>query len=177
MPTGLTWGDLVAWWRERHYAADDRAVAVALCRRLAEALGSPPEQLLFETYCKRYGSDSGEAVAALVPQVYLHYDPYTKRELTRFAGKELPRQRMDFLLLPTDRSRIVIEVDGRQHYADNAGTASPQRYAAMAREDRAVRLAGYEVYRFGAAELTGASAARALDEFFDRLLVRHAPDA
>ena len=39
-----------------------------------------------------------------------------------------------------------------QHYSDN-GVASPERYAAMVSEDRALRLARYEVYRFGGHEL------------------------
>jgi very-short-patch-repair endonuclease len=84
---------------------------------------------------------------------------------------------MDFLLLPTDRSRLVVEVDGRQHYCDEAGAASPQRYAAMVREDRAIRLDGYEVYRFGGAELRAPQGGALADEFFDRLLDRHAPSS
>lgn len=60
----------------------------------------------------------------------------------------LSRQRMDFLLLFPDRSRVVIEIDGRQHYAAEE-RADPGRYAEMVREDRALRLRGYEVYRFG----------------------------
>lgn len=59
---------------------------------------------------------------------------------------------MDFLMLFADRSRIVIEVDGKQHYA-NGETARPARYADMVAEDRSLRLAGYEIYRFGGAEL------------------------
>ena len=33
--------------------------------------------------------------------------------------------------------------------ADDDGSASPDRYAEMVREDRTLRLTGYEVYRFG----------------------------
>ena len=57
-------------------------------------------------------------IPALIPQVYLHYDPYnqrTRRSLS--SGTPLARQRMDFLLLFSDRQRVVIEVDGKQHYA------------------------------------------------------------
>ncbi|MGY0498265.1 hypothetical protein ACWZHB_07185 [Nocardia sp. FBN12] len=32
---------------------------------------------------------------------------------------------MDFLLLFSDRQRVVIELDGRQHYADDRGLADP----------------------------------------------------
>lgn len=51
---------------------------------------------------------------------------------------------MDFLLLFSDRQRVVIEVDGKQHYADG-DHPSPSRYSAMVAEDRRLRLAGYEV--------------------------------
>jgi very-short-patch-repair endonuclease len=40
---------------------------------------------------------------------------------------------MDFLLLLPNRSRVVVEVDGKQHYAD-AGRADPARYAEMVRQ-------------------------------------------
>lgn len=54
--------------------------------------------------------------------------------------------------------RIVIEIDGRHHYAVQDGQtpdryiASAQRYAEMVAEDRRLRLMGYEVYRFGGHE-------------------------
>lgn len=172
--TGLTWGELVAWWialdgREASPTTED---AHALYRRLAQSVGSPPERLLFDAYCARYGAPDGAQRPALVPQVYLHYDPYTVKELGRKSGVELKRQRMDFLLLLRDRARVVIEVDGKQHYADGA-SADPTRYAEMVSEDRRLRLAGYEVYRFGAAELQSANAKRLVTQFFDNLLARH----
>lgn len=169
LPTGLSWGGLLEWWTAQTGAPSARDAAETLYRRLSQSLASPPEQLLFRSYCRRYAGERGADVPALVPQVYLHYDPYTKRELSAFAGRELPRQRMDFLLLPTDRARIVVEVDGKHHYTDDRGIASPQRYAEMVREDRAIRLDGYEVFRFGAAELTGDVGERLVNDFFDRL--------
>ncbi|HEV7943824.1 MAG TPA: hypothetical protein VGP17_13630 [Solirubrobacteraceae bacterium] len=167
---GLDWGTLVDWWRE-DTGTTGREAALSLYHRLSKALASPPEKLLFRTYCRRYANDTRD-VPALLPQVYMHYDPFTKRELGS-EGDELPRQRMDFLLLPTNRARIVIEVDGKQHYADESGRASPQRYAEMVREDRAIRLDGYEVYRFGGKELFGEAGEALVDAFFDRLLDRH----
>ena len=57
--------------------------------------------------------------------------------------------------------RIVFEIDGSQHYAEDAvapGTqykhyASPVRYAEMMKAHREMSLAGYDVYRFGGREL------------------------
>lgn len=110
---------------------------------------------------------------ALIPQVYLHYDPYDQRTRRASAtGAPLARQRMDFLMLFSDRQRVVIEVDGKHHYAEGAH-ASPARYAEMVSEDRRLRLSGYEVYRFGGHELTQRPDASAMvQEFFEQLADR-----
>ncbi|MGJ3557997.1 hypothetical protein ACR6C2_00075 [Streptomyces sp. INA 01156] len=112
---GLTWRQMVTWWQKNHQPdVDEKTAADGLYRRLYRSLDSVPEQLLMITYCARYAEDGGFDLPALIPQVYLHYDPYTRK-----SGKQsgaLPRQRMDFLLLAPDRSRIVLEVDGVQHY-------------------------------------------------------------
>jgi hypothetical protein len=78
---------------------------------------------------------------------------------------------MDFLLLLPGHERIVLEVDGKQHYADG-DTASPRLYSDMMAEDRRLRLRGYEVYRFGGFELSQPGAIGMLNEFFDDLLGR-----
>ncbi|MFE9240481.1 hypothetical protein [Streptomyces sp. NPDC007007] len=180
-PHGLTWRQMVAWWRKKHQPdADEKSAADTLYRRLYRSLDSPPEQLLMITYCARYAEEGGFDLPALIPQVYLHYDPYSRR-----SGKQsgaLYRQRMDFLLLAPDRSRIVIEVDGVQHYGianppDGKGrvthTAVPRLYAEMVAEDRRLRLAGYEIYRFGGWELAAPGGKQLLDVFFNDLLARH----
>ncbi len=180
-PHGLTWRQMVAWWTKNHQPqADEKTAANSLYRRLYRSLDSWPEQLLMRTYCARYAEEGGFDLPALIPQVYLHYAPYTRR-----SGKQsgaLHRQRMDFLLLAPDRSRIVIEVDGVQHYGrpnppDEQGrvthTAVPRLYAEMVAEDRRLRLAGYEIYRFGGWELAGSDGKRRLEEFFTELLGRH----
>lgn len=175
-PDGLSWQALVEWWREEHDpgATDDLAAGRHLHARLKGSLQSPPEELMLHTYAARYGQPEGFGLPALVPQVYLHYDPYTKAELGP-EGQVLARQRMDFLMLLPDRSRVVIEVDGRQHYSsgDDERESDPRRYAEMLREDRELRLYGYEVYRFGAAELLGQHGVDVIDRFFDALLSRH----
>lgn len=171
--TGLPWGALTSWWAETK-PSDNADPARSLYARLRASLDSPAEKLLFNAYGTRYGNDEGDYVPALIPQVYLHYDPYTLRELADRAGQVLQRQRMDFLMLFADRSRIVIEVDGKQHYADG-DVASPARYAEMVAEDRKLRLAGYDVYRFGGAELhpDDPAAPARVQRFFDELLDRH----
>ncbi|MEA5509638.1 hypothetical protein VB715_07665 [Crocosphaera sp. UHCC 0190] len=79
---------------------------------------------------------------------------------------------MDFLFLFSNYQRVVIEVDGKQHYS-NGDQASPQKYAEMVAADRSLRLAGYEIYRFGGYELRGEPGKELVDEFFRSLLRKH----
>ncbi|MGE9781889.1 hypothetical protein [Janibacter sp. G368] len=168
---GLRYKHLIDWWREREGAGadiDDRTVGLNLHARLRASLGgNVAEQRVFDRYATRYQASFD--IPALIPQVYLHYDPYTHKARSRAGeGQPLPRQRMDFLLLFSDRHRVVIEVDGKQHYA-HGQTASPTLYADMVKEDRRLRLSGYEIYRFGGHELTQPDADTMLDDFFEQL--------
>jgi very-short-patch-repair endonuclease len=172
--SGLSWRDLTAWWASlRGSGGSERETAISLYHRLLESMtDQTAEQLFFKTFADVYGRPDGFDLPALIPQVYLHYDPYTRDERGR-AGP-LVRQRMDFLLLFPHRQRIVIEIDGRQHYADGNGYANTSRYAEMVREDRALRLAGYEVYRFGGKELEDEQAGRELvRRFCESLLEKY----
>ncbi|GAA3348682.1 hypothetical protein GCM10020358_68040 [Amorphoplanes nipponensis] len=172
---GLTWTELTGWWADREgmTGADDWAVSSSLYRRLDRSLGdNDAERRVLRAYADRY-LRLGPDIPALIPQVYLHYDPHVRSHYQP-GSAPLPRQRMDFLMLLPHRARVVIECDGRQHYADDNGRASPQRYAEMVAEDRELQLTGYEVYRFGGAELVdGPDTARRLDAFFDRLAERY----
>ena len=167
---GLLWTDLVAWWaRKNTLNPDERETAVSLYKRLAQSLSSPPEKLLFRTYFRSLDS-LGARLPALVPQVYLHYDPYTQRELR--GDRRLPRQRMDFLILLSHLHRIVIEVDGKQHYAEG-DQASPAKYGEMVSADRDLKLAGYEIFRFGGGELDGPAGEARVTAFFQRLFEKY----
>jgi very-short-patch-repair endonuclease len=76
---------------------------------------------------------------------------------------------MDFLLLLPHRQRVIIEIDGKQHYADDE-VANPEKYASMVAEDRNLRLLGYEVYRFGGYELMQENARDIVEPFLTRLI-------
>ncbi len=102
--------------------------------------------------------------------MWLHWDPKTVKERGRDA---LFRFRMDFLLLLPHGVRVVLEVDGKQHYADERGVADVKRYAQMASADRDLKLSGYEVFRFGGSELQGDSGAVLVKSFFEALFKRH----
>ena len=167
---GLLWSQLVGWWAGQHSFPVSVETERKLYNRLLDSLSTPPERLLFNTYFKILRPLFGDRLPALVPQVYLHYDPYTLAQLDQ--ERRLPRQRMDFLLLLSSFERIVIEVDGQQHYSD-AGKPSPQKYAEMVSADRQLRLNGYEVYRFGGAELRDAKGESVVADFFQNLLRKH----
>lgn len=164
--SGLLWSELVSWWGEVTPGAD----AAKLGARLQESLASDAERKLFATYFKAYRSTFGEVLPALLPQVYLHYDPAVVKSLRHRLP--LPRQRMDFLMLLPSRQRIVIEVDGKHHFSEN-DLPSLKVYADMVSADRELRLAGYEVYRFGANELVGDGAEARITDFFDKLFRLH----
>ena len=70
--------------------------------------------------------------------------------------------------------RVVIEVDGAQHYCDESGRGAPGKYAAMVAADRNLRLSGYDIFRFGGSELLDGDAEGTLVAFFDDLLSRYA---
>src|SRR5947209_17119906 len=167
---GLLWSDLVSWWFAKVGGEEDQAER-SLYSRLKASLASKPEEIMFFTYFKEFRTRVGETLPALVPQVYLQYDTKTLKELQ--GKRRIPRERMDFLLLFSDKNRVVIEVDGKQHYA-KGDLASPQEYARMVSEDRKLRLRGYEIYRFGGFELTEPEASRTmLRDFFRVLFERH----
>jgi hypothetical protein len=121
----LKWSQLVAWWAEHSQPSETEAAPRGLWRRLHQSLNSSePERMLFRFYTKRYAA--GFDVPALIPQVYLHFDPYVRR--AGVAGY-LFRQRMDFLLLLPGRRRVVLEIDGRHHDARDDGMADSAAYA------------------------------------------------
>lgn len=173
---GLLFSHLIDWWREREDIGselDDREVGRLLHARLRASLDrNGAEEKVFDRYARRYKESLD--IPVLIPQVYLHYDPRTQAGRARSGeAGPLARQRMDFLILFSDRHRVVLEVDGKQHYADGR-IASPALYAEMVKEDRRLRLDGYEIYRFGGVELVAADGDgdAMLDNFFDQLAAK-----
>lgn len=164
--SGLTWEALQDWWASRHGLAPE-AAKLSLWQRLIAALPaeSPPQEAFFRKFYD-VCTQRGYAVPALLPEVWHHWDPISK---ARRGQRAYASQRMDFLVLLPVHRRIVIEIDGAQHYS-HQGEASPKAYAETMRADRELRLSGYEVYRFGGYELTGGRAPATVAAFVDRLL-------
>jgi len=173
---GLLWNELLDWWvasNLKSLSKQSRAAqSLSLVKRLGASLGdNEPEKSVFYTYCNYASTDKVSKLPALIPQVYLHYDPYTMRQLA--GQKNLVRQRMDFLLLLPNHVKVVIEIDGKQHYSTD-GIADPKLYAEMVAEDRRLKLGGYDVYRFGGKEFARPDkGAGVVKEFFERLFELH----
>lgn len=165
---GLLWRELIDWYSEQMGQSNVDRLQQERTRysRLSRSLVSEPERLFFKTYFEQFRDSMGDKLPALIPQVYLHYDPYTLSQLA--DGKRLARQRMDFLLLFSNRARVVVEIDGKQHYSEG-DTASPRLYAEMVAEDRRIKLVGYEVYRFGGYELQGEGGKLVVKTFCEKL--------
>ncbi|GAB2962006.1 hypothetical protein LWP59_34645 [Amycolatopsis acidiphila] len=161
---GLRWRDLQAWWKDSRDLKTDADAKRTLYSRLQDCLpaSSPPQRNLYRLYHSVFGADVPN-LPALLPEVWLHWDPKTIQARGRDA---LLRFRMDFLLLLPHGHRVVLEVDGKRHYSTD-GRADAALYATNMRADRDLKLGGYEVFRFGADELRTEEQARTtIHEFF-----------
>lgn len=167
---GLRWREVQSWWADREGIEDGSAAKDSLYRRLQGSLpsNSPPQMLFFRTFFKTYG-DSVHGLPALLPEVWLHWDPVAARNRGMQA---FPNHRMDFLMLLPGGRRTVFEIDGKQHYAEG-DRADPREYAKLTAGTRELQLAGYEVYRFGGSELAGEAGQRLVTSFFSSLFDVH----
>ncbi|GLX06764.1 hypothetical protein Misp03_36910 [Microbispora sp. NBRC 16548] len=175
---GILWRHLQAWWKETQNLPTDEDAKNSLYSRLGSCLpnNSKAQRNLFTLYHELHGPNV-PGLPALLPEVWLHWDPKT----VRARGPEaLLRFRMDFLLLLPRGQRVVLEVDGPQHYSTD-GRPDSAKYAAGMKGDRDLKLSGYEVFRFGTNELNDPAQARTLlqqffADLFDRFDVIPSPD-
>lgn len=173
--TGLTMADVLAWWavQDGIHSQPPRDQAAKLKARFEESLSpkSPIELQFFRFYWALAERQGFECTPAILPQVYLHYDPKTREYREATGGAIFSVQCRDFMLLGPGSRRIVLEVDGKTHYTDDTGAPSPRTYATFAKQDRSLRLQGYEVFRFGGYEFQpGQALSKMLTDFFDLLL-------
>ena len=170
--TGISWNELEEWYDDRLYVLD---TGMELEDRLRASLDSPPEVLFYDTYIEIKNRLNGN-IPALLPQVYLYYDPKLARDRIK---RIFEHQKMDFLMIFSETQRVVIEIDGVQHYADyvpgNARHyASVDKYSEMVAAQREMTLAGYDVYRFGGKELHDASIGKTkIRNFFKMLFEKY----
>lgn len=168
----LNWSDMEDWWDEINIYPN-----LKLRTRLNNCLDSKAEEIFFKSYFSLFQEKLGEKLPALIPQVYIAYDPMRAKDLE--GGKTRIRQRIDFLMILPNLKRVIIEIDGKHHYAREDGRADTKRYAEMVKLDRDLRLRGYEVYRFGGAEFYNDqntpedNAVSVVKDFFTALFKQH----
>lgn len=183
--TGVMWNDLVDWYVTENSIPDTKDPEVAFINRLCDCLDTSfkengaktgPETWLLQAYYNLKKELSID-LPALIPQVYLYYDPQTIKQR---GYKLFEHQKMDFLMIFSHQNRVVIEIDGKQHYAEG-NIASPKLYSEMVRAQREMSLYGYDVYRFGGYEFMGADSDENLKNqvlenlkiFFERLFYKY----
>ena len=156
---GVKWNKLVEWFAEENCITEnqEKHFLTRLCQSLDESFKkkgakSGPETWMLQAYYE-LKNEKGIDPPALIPQVYLYYDPQTFKQR---GYKLFEHQKMDFLMIFSHRDRVVIEIDGKQHYAEG-DEASPKLYADMVKAHREMSLYGYDVYRFGGYEFIGAT--------------------
>lgn len=176
---GLKWGALKTWYENEHTQFDTKFIDRMW--KSVEHCGSPIERKFFSAYLELV-KELGDEVPALLPQVYMYYDSKVQRDRLK---KIFDHQCMDFLMIISEGRRIVVELDGIQHYAEDeelklsdrpypVHIASTSRYSSMVSAQRDMTLAGYEVYRFGGKELyDDEEAERIVKQFFKDLFEKH----
>ena len=76
LSTGISWNELQTWYDDKLFILD---TGIDLKMRLRDSLSSPPELLFYDTYIEVMEKYNGE-LPALLPQVYLYYDPKLEKE-------------------------------------------------------------------------------------------------
>lgn len=79
---GLTWNEMAEWWKDKNQLDKEKIEDIfnSLYTRLRSSLNGIERQF-FYYYYDIYYPILKEKLPALIPQVYLHYDPYTLKQL------------------------------------------------------------------------------------------------
>lgn len=160
---GLTIADMLRWWRSNRRAED------SLYQRFVECCQTEDERAVLNFYYnEKVGRiDEKCELPALLPQVWLAYDPLTRQQ--RLGQAAVERQRLDFLMYLPGRRKVIIEIDGIHHISRNGGRACLETYSEGLAADRGLMAKGYTIYRFGANEIQK-DRADVLGQFFHDIL-------
>jgi hypothetical protein len=159
---GLSWGNLVNWWLRKFPQSNESD----LYNHLLNSLQSNQEKIFFKTYYDNFKPKFGEELPALLPQVYVFYDP--KTNLNRVP------QRIDFFMLLSNFNRMVFEIDGSQHFSKldnstNIYVGSKKEYAKTLEDTRILQLNGFQVFRFGTYDIYDMKGKKVTRDFFETL--------
>lgn len=143
MEEGIKVRHLKKWWSKQNNTS------TTLENKMNESIREDAtfQKLVFNTYKNKIESSLGDKVPALLPEVELYHNSYTKKQ-----NPDSEPQRMDFCLVLKNRKMILIELDGIQHVSawDNRTKkwiASESKYAKQCQFDNDWKLDGNEIYR------------------------------
>lgn len=94
---------------------------------------------------------------------------------TTKVKRDSERQCVDFLLILPGGQKVIIEIDGIQHFSQKSKDdekkwiPSEQKYAADRMFDRKMTLKGYKVFRFSNYEIKNSFCEEMIFNFFDEL--------
>lgn len=108
---GISWEMLANWYELLDIDNTEKQMA----HLFYDCLDSDPERLFYKAYIS-YLKSHGKHIPALIPQVYMYYDPKAK---TQREWQIFEHQKMDFMMIISPSQRIVFEIDGSQHYAED----------------------------------------------------------
>lgn len=173
----ITWNELNSWYAKTKYINSIEGIPVSLKERCENSLSNLFEKFFFNSYFELYEDKLGDSLPALFPQVYLNFDTKNNNKQNKI------NQKMDFILCLSNGKRIIIELDGYQHYAEKINFLNgnyeykfaPKNYAEMVSFDRKLRLDGYDIYRFGGLEYYSDPLLfkNIMQEFFDTLFQKY----
>ncbi|PFZ90015.1 hypothetical protein [Bacillus wiedmannii] len=151
IPTeGLTWKRLYAWWENQRPTHNKPEDLMDIMKKVCNGA----ENRFLETYLHLYDDDR---YPAILPQVMIAYSPIlSKGDLKSLKIDPNHRYTMDFKVIPNKNTKILIEIDGKEHYSkliNKQYIAAPSLYAAQVKEDRELKLKGYSIFRFGGFEV------------------------
>lgn len=162
---GLTYHELERWWNENYFGdlwctLDDRLMADM----------SNSQKMFYISYYRTFKNKLEKNLPALLPETYVKYDNKTIKQR---LGSKVTFQRMDFgLILPHNR-KILIELDGKQHYSkqdiNGNWVVDPEIYALERKLDRDMKFQGYEVIRVGNEELRQEGVDNVVKDLFEKM--------
>ena len=160
--SGITVSDI-----DRYFLGQNRD-QIEIARMYKTSMQYECEQIFYQAYfaqfIKPYLENKHRAPIALLPQVYLNWDPLTQKQ----RGYKLVNQRVDFLWYGPNHFPLVIEIDGPSHWEfPDVG------YRVQCEFDRDLMDRGFHIRRFTNDEIRSWHSQNRLEEEVKSLFSRY----
>lgn len=133
-------------------------------KNVKESIGSNAkyQRMFYEYYLESIYNKKTKKDFFLFPEVYV--------QLNSTNNDYENKQRVDFLIVLPNNRKVIIEIDGIDHYAekiDGKWIASMKKYTTDRKFDRKMSQLGYTIYRFSNSEIEDK---KEIEKFFDEIL-------